>query len=59
MDKILKNGQNFEKLTKFRRIDKKSKNISDNIFSQKIFRNIENIEKIEKIKKILKKSKIF
>ena len=54
--KILKNGQNFEKLTKFRRIDKKSKNISDNIFSQKIFRNI---EKIEKIKKILKKSKNF
>ena len=51
MDKILKNWQNFEKSAKFWKIDKilknwqnfqnkKSKNISDNIFSQKYFRNI-------------------
>ena len=51
MDKILKNWQNFEKSAKFWKIDKilknwqnfqnkKSKNISDDIFSQKYFRNI-------------------
>ena len=51
MDKILKNRQNFEKSAKFWKIDKilknwqnfqnkKSKNISDDIFSQKYFRNI-------------------